>query len=54
MIVRQDQEILSNGRGGLLFKMGDYKDLSKKIIFYLKNKEKCKSKLKFARKFTQI
>ena len=44
------REILSNGRGGLLFKMGDYKDLSKKIIFYLKNKEKCKSKLKFATK----
>ena len=44
------REILSNGRGGLLFKMGNYKDLSKKIIFYLKNKKKCKFKIKFATK----
>ena len=35
------KEILINGKGGLLFKTGDYKDLSKKIIFYTKNKKKC-------------
>ena len=42
------KEILSNGKGGLLFKNGDYKDLSKKIIFYSKNQKKCNQLLKFA------
>jgi len=32
------KEILLNGRGGQLFKVGDYKDLVKKIIFFKKNK----------------
>jgi|TARA_B100001063_G_C16689246_1_gene516103 glycosyltransferase involved in cell wall biosynthesis len=36
------KEILLNGKGGLLFKPGNYKDLSKKIIFYINNKQKCK------------
>ena len=41
------KEILNNGKGGLLFKNGDYKDLSSKIIFYSKNKKKCDKLLKF-------
>ncbi len=42
------KEILINGRGGLLYKMGNYKDLTKKIIYYSKNKKKCNKMLKFA------
>ncbi len=34
------KEILLNGRGGLFFKIGDYKDLSNKILFYHNNKKK--------------
>ena len=33
-------EILLNGKGGLFFKIGDYNDLSNKIILYSKNKKK--------------
>ncbi len=36
------KEILLNGKGGLLFKPGNYKQLSEKIIFYINNKKKCK------------
>jgi glycosyltransferase involved in cell wall biosynthesis len=36
------KEILLNGKGGLLFKVGDYKGLKKKIIYYFNNKKKCK------------
>tara|TARA_B100001741_G_scaffold311718_1_gene313455 strand:- start:3893 stop:4969 length:1077 start_codon:yes stop_codon:yes gene_type:complete len=43
-------EILLNGEGGLLFKTGDYKELSKKIIYYSKNKKKCNKLLNFALK----
>ena len=43
-------EILDNGKGGLLFKVGDYKELSKKIIFTIQNKKKCNEKLLFAKK----
>ena len=39
------KEILLNGRGGLFFKIGDYKDLANKIIFYLKNKKKMKRRV---------
>jgi len=42
------REILVNGRGGLLFKMGNYKELSKKIIYYSKNKKKCNKMLKLS------
>ena len=42
------KEILDNGKGGLLFKVGDYNDLSKKILFYKKNLKICTSKKKFA------
>ncbi|MDB9739013.1 glycosyltransferase [Candidatus Pelagibacter sp.] len=38
-------EILLNGKGGLLFKVGDYKGLSKKLIYYYQNKNKCKKLL---------
>lgn len=40
------KEILINGKGGLLFKVGDYNQLSKKIIYYSKNKKKCLLMLK--------
>ena len=32
-------EILLDGKGGMLFKMKDYKSLSKKILIYNKNKK---------------
>ena len=39
------KEILLNGKAGIFFKMNDYKDLSKKIIYVSKNKKKMKSKI---------
>ena len=39
------KEILLNGKGGLLFKVGDYEELAKKIKFYCKNKKKCEKLL---------
>jgi len=42
------KEILLNGKGGLLFKTGSYKDLTKKILYYSKNKNKCNKLLKVA------
>ena len=42
------KEILLNGKGGLLFKTGNYKDLTKKILYYSKNKNKCAKLLKVA------
>ena len=42
------KEILSNGKGGLLFKVGDFNELSKKIIYYSKNKKKCNKLLKYS------
>ncbi len=44
------KEILLNGKGGLLFATGNYKDLSNKILYYLKNKSKSKKMLNRARK----
>lgn len=44
------REILMNGKGGLLFKVDDYKNLSKKIIYYLNNKKIIKKKTNFAYK----
>ena len=40
------KEILLNENGGLLFKIGDHKQLTKKIFYYFKNKNICKKKLK--------
>lgn len=44
------KEILLNGKGGLLFKVGDYKDLSKKVVYCLKNIKKMKNKSSFLHK----
>lgn len=43
-------EILLNGKGGDLIKIGDYNDLSKKIIAYFKNPKILKKKAKFSKK----
>lgn len=42
------KEILSYGKGGILFKTGDYLDLSNKIILFSKKKKKYKKKINFA------
>jgi len=42
------KEILLNGKGGLLFKVGNYNQLAEKIITYKKNKIKSKKMLSFA------
>jgi glycosyltransferase involved in cell wall biosynthesis len=44
------REILLNGKGGFLFKVGDYKDLAQKIINYTLNKKKLNKKTIFAYK----
>ena len=44
------KEILDNGKGGILFKIGDYKSLSKKIGLFFNNESKFKSKRKYAQK----
>ena len=41
------REILKNGKYGLLFKPGDYKDLAKKIYHFQKYKKKLKKKILF-------
>ncbi len=43
-------EILLNGKGGDLFKVKDYRDLSKKMIDFFNNKKILRNKLKIARK----
>ena len=40
------KEILLNGKGGILFKVGDYKQLAKKIKYYYQNKQICQKLLK--------
>ena len=40
------REILDNGKNGLFFKIGDFEDLSRKVLFYYKNKNKLKIKTK--------
>jgi glycosyltransferase involved in cell wall biosynthesis len=42
------QEILLNGKGGLLFNVGNHNQLANKIIYYEKNKKKCLNMLKHA------
>jgi glycosyltransferase involved in cell wall biosynthesis len=42
------REILLNGKGGLLFKVGDCAELTKKIIYYNENKKRCQKLLNFA------
>tara|TARA_B100001057_G_C22813192_1_gene936293 strand:- start:575 stop:1681 length:1107 start_codon:yes stop_codon:yes gene_type:complete len=41
------REILNNGKGGFLFKTGDYKKLSQLILYFFKNKKKLKSKIDY-------
>tara|TARA_B100000989_G_scaffold297039_1_gene281690 strand:- start:498 stop:1604 length:1107 start_codon:yes stop_codon:yes gene_type:complete len=41
------KEILSNGKGGFLFNIGDYNKLSQLIIYFNKNKKKLRSKINF-------
>lgn len=43
-------EILDCGKGGLLYPVGNYKELANKILFYSKNKILCERKLNFAKK----
>ena len=42
-------EILDNGKGGLLFKVGNHKDLANKIKFFYLNRKKCKKMLNHSR-----
>ncbi len=42
------KEILDNGKGGMLFKTGNYKDLSKKIILCKKQNKLIKKKINHA------
>ena len=42
------KEILLNGKGGLLFKTGNHKELAKRILYYTQNKKKCEKLLKVA------
>jgi len=44
------KEILLNGKGGFLFKIGDYKDLANKIIRFKKNKKKYFNKVRISYK----
>jgi len=44
------REIILNGKGGDLFNVGDYKNLSKKIISFYQNPNKLKKKLRLSRK----
>ena len=41
------KEILDYGKGGILFKVGDFNDLGKKIIKYKKQKKKLNNLKKF-------
>ena len=43
------KEILTNNKGGLLFRVGDYVDLSKKILFFVNNIKVCKKKVLYAK-----
>jgi len=43
-------EILDNGKGGLLFKVGNYKDLASKISFFNSKRKECDKKLQYAKK----
>ena len=42
------REILLNGKGGLLFKVGNHTQLSKKILFLSRNKKQCNKMLSVA------
>ena len=42
------KEILLNGKGGFLFEVGNYKQLSKKIIFYSNNSQLLEKKINYS------
>ena len=42
------KEILSNGKGGVFFKVGNHNDLVKKIIYYVYNKKKLQKKITYS------
>ena len=44
------KEILSNGKGGIFFKINDYKDLALKIKYAIRNKKLMKKKVEFCYK----
>ena len=44
------KEILSNGKGGFLFEVGNYKDLSNQILKFAKRKKNLKSKINYTYK----
>ncbi len=44
------REILSNGKGGELVKVGDYNNLSKKILLFNSNKKKMQKKINYSYK----
>ena len=44
------KEILDNEKGGFLYKVGEYKSLSKKILQYIKYKKSLEKKIKYANK----
>jgi glycosyltransferase involved in cell wall biosynthesis len=44
------KEILDNGKGGLLFKVGNHTELANKIQLYFHNKKKIKKKIQYAYK----
>jgi glycosyltransferase involved in cell wall biosynthesis len=43
------KEILTNNKGGLLFRVGDYVALSKKILFFVNNIKVCNKKILYAK-----
>ena len=44
------KEILDSGKGGFLFKVGNFRDLAMKILIYKKQKTKCEKMKRFALK----
>ena len=43
-------EILHNGKGGLLYKIGDHEKLAKNILYSFENKKKLKKKINLSYK----
>ncbi len=44
------REILLNGKGGLLYKVGDFRGLANKILYYSRNKKKLSKLINFSHK----
>ena len=45
------KEILCNGKGGELFKIGDFKSLAKKIVEFENNKKRLSKKINYAQNY---